>query len=535
MAANGVNLDALIPRGDFALGDGVVAQAPGDERLSLPHFQGKFFSPMLRKPEFQRETLHWSPQKVVDLVAAFLDRRLIPAVILWRAGNYNFVVDGAHRISALLAWIYDDYGDRHRSRNLFGLVLPPEQIDLANKTRDLMNKQVGSFELYNAGLDYPGVVDEITERRISNLSVAHMVAQWVPAVTKEAAEDSFFKINDAATPLEPTERRILRSRGSAAAIAARAIAHAGKGFPYWGHFPEENAARTASRSAMIFNMLYHPPLTSAIADTLDVPVAGKGYSVLPFVFDLVIKLNNLKAKDSTNRVRSNVEDRNVLGLDKSGDQTVEFLNSVHTAVARITGKEPTSLGLHPVAYFYTSGGSFVPWAFLAWTSIVNGLFSDKKVNEFCAVRSRVEEFLIKDKWSMSEIVHKNGSGQRSIPWLERYWGIVLDRFLAGDGVAQVAEFIHNSENFRFLANKVPVFRLPGENPTGNFSRSTKTAAIWESALPGAPRCTICGGLWHRNSIHIDHKHDKSMGGSARSENARVAHPYCDSTYKYVPK
>lgn len=93
MAAGGVNLDALIPREDFAVGAGVVAG--GDDKIQISHFESRFFVPFLRKPEFQRETVHWAPQKIVDLVIAFLDRRLIPAVILWRAGQYNFVVDGA--------------------------------------------------------------------------------------------------------------------------------------------------------------------------------------------------------------------------------------------------------------------------------------------------------------------------------------------------------------------------------------------------------------------------------------------------------
>ena len=178
MSANGVNLDALVPRGDFAMGEGAnIVEAPGDEKLSLAHFGSPFFTGVLRKPEFQRETLHWPPQKVVDLVAAFLDRRLIPAVILWRAGNFNFVVDGAHRISALFAWICNDYGDGDRSKRLFGAVLPPEQIEIANKARKLMHKQIGPYDLYKAGVDHPGAVDELTKRRISNLSVAHMVAQ----------------------------------------------------------------------------------------------------------------------------------------------------------------------------------------------------------------------------------------------------------------------------------------------------------------------------------------------------------------------
>jgi len=530
MSTNGVNLDALIPRADFAIGDGVVLGDSGDDKLSIAHFGSvSFFTGALRKPDFQRETLHWQPQKIVDLVAAFLDRRLIPAVILWRAGNFNFVVDGAHRISALLAWIWDDYGDGDRSKRLFGAVLPPEQVSFANITRELVKAKIGKYELYKAGLDYPGAVDDVTKERISKLSVAHMVAQWVPAATKEAAEESFFKINDAATPLDPTEKRILRSRDSASAIAARAIAHGGSGYAYWSRFSENNVEKVVSQSSKIYSMLYKPPLESATIDTLDVPVAGRGYSVLPFIFDLINKLNNVRTSDSTRKGQSVA----LLPVDKSGDDTIKYLNVVHQSVSRITGKEPTSLGLHPVVYFYTAGGSFTPWSFLAWTQIVNNLFQNNTVNEFCAVRHQLEEFLVADKWAMSEIVHKNGSGHRSVPWLERYWTFILGKFFDGKTKEKIAEDIQNSKEFGFLSLKTPVLRLPGENNDASFSRSTKTAAIWKSALPGAPKCIICEGLWHRNSIHFDHSLDKSLGGSGNPVNAGVTHPYCDSTYKYV--
>lgn len=84
-----VNLDALIPREDFA----VEVQPPHAtplEKISVVHLEGPFFGPDLRKPDFQRETAHWSPNKVVDLVRAFVDADLIPAVILWRVGRYVF-------------------------------------------------------------------------------------------------------------------------------------------------------------------------------------------------------------------------------------------------------------------------------------------------------------------------------------------------------------------------------------------------------------------------------------------------------------
>ena len=144
MAVNAVNLDALIPREDLAVGDGVTSGEQGDDKISIASIGGStFFTGPLRKPDFQRETIHWTPKKIADLVASFLDRRLIPAVILWRAGNYNFVIDGAHRLSALLAWVWDDYGDGDRSRALFGMPLSPEQLAIAQRTRNLIKKKKG--------------------------------------------------------------------------------------------------------------------------------------------------------------------------------------------------------------------------------------------------------------------------------------------------------------------------------------------------------------------------------------------------------
>jgi hypothetical protein len=95
--------------------------------IGMGMLKEEFFAQSLRKPDFQRETSNWTPQKIVDLVAAFLDGDLIPAIILWRSCHYVFVIDGAHRPSALLAWIYDDYGDKSRSINYFQNQVPEEQ------------------------------------------------------------------------------------------------------------------------------------------------------------------------------------------------------------------------------------------------------------------------------------------------------------------------------------------------------------------------------------------------------------------------
>ncbi len=526
MAAKGVNLDALIPREDLAVGEGLVTGDQGGLKVELIHLRDAFWTGQLRKPEFQRETVQWAPAKIAELIEAFLDRQLIPAVILWHAGQLNFVVDGAHRLSALMSWIYDDYGDGDRSRKLFGPHIPPEQLALADKARRLVEKRVGKFTKFEAGLAFPDTVTELQRLRIGNMSVGHFAAQWVPAVTAKAAEDSFFKINDAATPLDATEKRILQSRASASAIAARAISHGGKGYAYWRDFDQEARAEIEDLSGRIFGLLYKPPLAEGPIDTLDVPVAGRGYAVLPFVFDLVNTINDAGVADSTGKGR-----KDQLLPDADGSQTVRYLKNTLKLVQRITGKEPGSLGLHPVVYFFTKGGAFSPWAFLAWAKIVSSLFEGGRVNEFCAARHPLEEYLLEHKWAMTEIIHKNGSGHRSTPWLERYWRFVMEQFMAGKTVEEVTKLLGEHSQFEFLKNKPTVIRLPGENSERSISSATRTAAIWEAALPGAPRCSYCDSRYHRNSIHGDHVLAKRDGGDGRPTNVAITHPYCDSTYK----
>ncbi len=100
-----VNLDALIPREDFeVLSDGEAM--PNKRSITIFELQGdNFFFKALRKPDFQRETIEWSPKRVLGLIRSFVEDELIPAVILWpNERGLNFVVDGSHRLSALIAW-----------------------------------------------------------------------------------------------------------------------------------------------------------------------------------------------------------------------------------------------------------------------------------------------------------------------------------------------------------------------------------------------------------------------------------------------
>ena len=94
-----VNLDALIPREDFTIIDHKDKTAPNLATISIRDLEeNAFFYTSLKKPDFQRETSDWKPEKISELIESFLNDDLIPSIILWSSGTNLFVIDGAHSL-----------------------------------------------------------------------------------------------------------------------------------------------------------------------------------------------------------------------------------------------------------------------------------------------------------------------------------------------------------------------------------------------------------------------------------------------------
>ncbi|WP_375454652.1 HNH endonuclease family protein [uncultured Methylobacterium sp.] len=519
MATNVVNLDAMIPREDMASPSGDI-RAQNSEKISITDLDTGFFSAMLRKPDFQRETAHWTPDKVANLIKAFVKGDLIPALILWRRGANIFVIDGAHRLSALLAWIKDDYGVGRLSQEHFGSRIPEEQARIAAKTRDLVNAAVGPYALFSGARHNPRTASPEVLEIVGRLAANALVAQWVPQVEQSAAEESFFTINQAATPIDATEQQILRSRDRANAIASRAIVRGATGHKYWAAFPEATRIEIEEKARTIHEYLYAPPLSAPIK-TLDVPIAGKGYSALPFVYELVNWSNNVpdppKGKHSA------------LEPDIDGSATLEYLRSVQRSVGLITGVDMRSLGLHPIVYFYTRGGEFQPAIFIAIADFARQLVKREKLVEFTRVRGRFEQFIITHKDFVTSIVKKTGGKDKSHPRLFRYFDKLIEELSLEKDEMGVLQALVNSDEFSFLLSTQPLaIDQEDSNPRRRFNRATKSAAFLDAALPTALKCAVCGGFVHVNSMQFDHKTEARNGGATDASNAQVTHPYCNS-------
>jgi len=526
VAANTVNLDALIPRDDFVAS---AAQAGGSPRNTIAVSdlaKNGFFQNNLRKPDFQRETTHWTPAKVVDLVKAFLDRDLIPAVILWERGDETFVIDGAHRLSALIAWVRDDYGDGSDSNRFFGAGITDEQRNVGDRTRKLIKKEIGPYAEY-AGLVGQIVADPLKARRLASLGKEAIMIQWVTAATAAAAEASFFKINQAAQPIDPVERRILQSRTSPNAIAARCITRGGKGHKYWAGFAAETMEEIEGLGEKLYSDLYRPPHSQPV-NSSDQPIAGQGYNALPFVFDLVSLCNGLRIA-ATSKARIS-DDQPPPDLD--GASTLKMLANVNSRIRLISTDWHGSLGLHPLVYYYARSGTFLPSAFLGGLDFAKRLDETDSKKKFTLVRRRFEDYIIANKVFVSLTVTRLGSGARSSGRIAAlYWRIfqAMHRGLSDDEVLQ--ELIADDDFAHLKLADLPPPNAAKARSKRGASRETKSAAYIREALANPVRCSICEGIIHKNSISWDHGIRRSEGGDNQSDNISPTHPFCNTGFK----
>jgi hypothetical protein len=517
-----VNLDALIIREDFEVTaeTSQPRQMSGD--LKLPELGAQAIPyKMLRKPDFQRETSRWTSDKIVDLIQSFVDGDLIPSIILWRSATTGniFVIDGAHRLSALIAWVHDDYGDREVSLPFYDNAIPEDQKDAAEETRRLIASRIGSYEeILRAGKN-PTHFPQPQVLRAQNASMFKIDLQWVAGDARNA-EKSFFKINQQATPIDPTELLMIESRRKPNAIAARALLHAGVGHKYWSAFPEKTQDKIESLAGEIYETLFTPPLDQPIK-TLDLPVAGKGYShdSVKLTFEFVNFANGLRTEKSWEP--SNLKD------DVDGEQTLSYLKKVQSLTSMITGTAPGSLGLHPAVYFYGATGRYQPSAFLATVQFIQDLDGKRALRAFTDSRERFEEFLVAYKEFTNQIIRTYGGGARSLEALVDMYDSVLGGVKAGRSNAAIIEGIKAINKLKFVQEITEDDRKQGKN----FSRETKSTVFLKEALQTALRCKICGARIHVKSISFDHIERKQDGGTGTTDNAQMTHPYCNSGYK----
>lgn len=518
---NLVNLDAMILREDFALqGKSPSPIFDSIRDISVQNFlPGNFIAPILRKPDFQRETNHWTPEQVVSLLECFISGDLIPSVILWRSPTYLFVIDGGHRLSVLRAWIEDDYGDGTTSKKFFGDdVIPKEQKLAAKKTRDLISGGIGSWQQFQSLVNSPQPSEDDL-RKISTVNTRTLPIQWVQGDAGKA-EASFFKINTKGTPLDAIEELLLKNRKKPIAIASRAVIRYGMGHKYWAPFTDEIGNQIVQLAKELHTTLFDPEL-NRLVKTLDLPLGGsKGVrAALQVLIEFILTAN-----------------KNHLGKpigideyddDESGKKTIEVLTKAVELAKRISGNDQGSLGLHPAIYFYGPTGRHVIPLFMGTATLIGQKLSNNdKVffKKFTSVRGKLEALLIADKPLIATILQKTISPKR----VNQYANL-LDKIISH--LAEKGDVTDNDlVEYAELVGKIFV----GSEKTNstNFSDDTKSATFISTALKSVIKCPVCDGyLDSQKSISYDHIKPKRDGGLGSPDNCQLMHPYCNQSIK----
>ena len=510
-----VNLDALIPRADF-IDDKTT---PGDfstiEKLTLGHLlpnsSGNYISiyHLLKKPDFQRETNEWDKKRICDLIEAFIDRSFIPSVILWQnaqTGNL-YVIDGSHRLSAIIAFINDDYGDMEISHTFYSYnKIPQAELELAQETRDYIKKRLG------------GSFKEIMEQggqKADGIKKASFDVQFVKGDVV-VAEKSFFKINQQGVVLSPTEKKLCESRPKPICISTRIIMKGAGGEQYWKNFTADNQAKSRSVAQELHKALFEPPYNQ---DTKSIilhhPLGGSITNAMPMIFNL---MEIIKSHYSNNNEWEPVDDR------YSGSATCEILEITRKLIWKILSEQPGSLGLFPSIYFYNSGGKYIQSAFLGMAELLieNSNNDSVFLPKFIQVRKSLEDFLIKYKVFITQINRKYGSKERSHRHMKGFFLNLLNLLSLEQDEAKIIASLKVKYDF---LNEIE--SDTEKSKPGKFSKEAKIAGIIKEELHGIVKCHICGGHVHPMSKSHDHNDDVKNGGKSFEYNRKSSHVYCN--------
>lgn len=510
-----VNLDALIQREDFEASDESMNAASKIATLSINDLRegSGLFLASVRKPDFQRETADWDIDKVARFIRSFVDGEFIPAVILWRSqAGLIFVIDGSHRLSSLIAWVNDDYGDGQFSLDAYDGAVPDEQRELAKKAREKINSEIGPYSDYYKALraKHPDA-DIIVKAR--NLASRALPIQWIEGDVA-TAEKSFFNINQQATPIDPTELKLLQKRKSPSCIAARSIMRAGKGHKYWHNFEQEVQDKIERLADSINKLLFEPAVKRPIK-SLDLPICDKNNNTLTLVYDFVSFAN---ADDKS-------EDKD----DLDGQATIRYLKNTEKLVQLFSSMAPGSYGLHPVIYCYSNKGNFRPASFYGAMEFVKNLSLNQSLRtKFIKNRKAFENFLFENDSVVQRIIDTYRRGTDSAKHIAEYYSFLLERLNDGKNDKEIQRELLATPKYQRLKLG---FSDESDVTTADFNTGNKSEVFIRQSLQGAPRCAICGGYLHLHSISIDHIQRKREGGTGSAENGQLTHLYCNTGVK----
>ena len=176
-----------------------------------------------------------------------------------------------------------------------------------------------------------------------------------------------------------------------------------------------------------------------------------------------------------------------------------------------------------MVYFYSKRGNFKPAMFYATFLFVKKLKEKNKFDLFISHRAQVESFIYQYDGAFDQINRNLRSSKRSAVVLCDILFDIIGDLNQNKSFEEILTRLQNQHNI--------VIESENANIENGKRSELKSSSFISTALPTVPKCSICGGAIHTNSISMDHIVRKREGGTDSLSNVQITHPYCNTGYK----
>ena len=400
----------------------------------------------------------------------------------------------------------------------YGNYISQEQKEIGIRTRDLVNKKIGSFkDIISITRNSQLAKNEFQIEVAKNLGALALQVQWVDGDANNA-EESFLRINQSATKISDAELELIQERDKAFAIAARAIVRAGKGYQYWSAFSQDKQQEVIKLSKSIHDLLFGNGITN-VDDINSYSIGGYQSSTLTLdVVTQTVKICNGITKVEMAEIG---DEKAVIRCLKNTEKILEYINS----------KEKYSLGIHPFVYFYSDLGKHKIGSYYGFVLFIKDLIEQNRINDFISVRGTFEQVIYQYNFLVQQIIRRWRQSKKAYIHIKEYFFTIMDILLVNKELEaeEVVEKVRSNGEFNYLQIEI----VDNEEATvkGNFSRGKRQQIKLRALVKNLPKCPICNGYMDTKSVSVDHINRKQDGGTNSYENGQITHLYCNTTYK----
>jgi hypothetical protein len=519
---------------------------------------------LLRKPDFQRATWAWTPLDCVDLLESVLKEQVVPSVIMWLSPDATwYVLDGGHRISVLIAWIEDDWGDKRGVGAYKDEIMETKAIVAARQVRELLVRRgIGSFKEYTAAakryqelrgkgkspeqnMDALNLGYAKVARRWKSVRMGFPV-QWVKG-DYENAEKSFLKINKSGRQLSEWETKLVENRTSSFARAVMSISQFSNPEHCWpagdehdfelGGALQQEASDILKRVRELHELLFTPVYKAPIDDARQ-PLFATPYTQPEkkprYLAELLTITEGKRGQEpETEALIARDKEKPTKVIIENG---LKLVNNAYDVLSNIYGPSPRSLGLMPLVYFYNPQGVYVRsllYGMLYWLnsgSQISDVQNRKKL--FTIHRKAFEEVILESKEEIiSRITRRIGSGSEVTYATARYYEGLLTLLIKHN--SRVDTDVFDAEHRELIENLgkgiADMTAAKSASKGRTYKGGTKTGVHVKDFLKTFQPCGICGGLYYPGLFtQVDHIQRHADGGPTTIDNGRNTHPFCNN-------